>query len=303
MKNFMYETPPPEDFFAPRPPGAGQLLAFTLLFLVIQIIFMVLVTVIGRLVLPDQETFIMLGAGLLATVMWGVAAWFWVYVRELPRDFLRMDLPRVRPWFWLVMLLTVPLVVVVGSNLDMLVFHAFPSLFKPDSTLEAFSHATMEHPLAWVFIIGLAVVAAPVCEEMYFRGLMFRSLRLRRWRLVFSLVFTSVLFSAIHMKLAGFFLLFTVAVVLGLYAEFSRSLLPAVLFHAAYNAFVLAISLGSQWFSKPEMQPFSLEVPEAVLPDIPPLGTILGILAIAGVVLVYLVHLGRKAFVGPRIES
>ncbi len=296
-----YVTPPPEDFDAPRPPGPGALVLFTLSFMMLQVIFMLLAMVLGRLFPFLNTTLIQLGAGLVSTLMWGFAAWFWITVRGLPRSWISLSIPPDSGWLWVLLILTVPVVVVFGSNIDMLVFHMFPGLNRPDATLESLTEATFISPLVWVLVVGLAVVAAPVCEEMFFRGVVFRSLRMRRWTFVPALLFTSILFAAIHLKLAGFFLLLTVAVVLAVLSELFSSLLPAVLFHALYNAFVLMISLGARWITGPEFEPFSMTPPAESSTELPPLATSLWLLALSGPALVLLMHLIRR--VRPAPES
>ena len=295
-------TPPPEDFAAPRPPGPGALVLFTVVFMMLQVIFMVLAAVLGRLFPFIPTAVILLAAGLVSTLLWGFAAWFWISVRALPRSWLRLSVPAVSGWFWPLLLLLVPVVVVFGSNLDMLVFHAFPGLNQPDATLKSLTEATFASPLAWVLVVGLAVVAAPICEELFFRGVVFRSLRLRRWTFVPAMLFTSVLFAAIHLKLAGFFLLFMVAFVLAVLSERFTSLFPAILFHALYNAFVLMISLGAQWISGPEMQPFSMTPPAQSAHGLPPLSVSLMLLALSGPALAVLLSLIRRT-VRPAPES
>ncbi|MBU1411783.1 CPBP family intramembrane metalloprotease [Myxococcota bacterium] len=298
-----YTTPPPEDFAAPRPPGAGALLLFTVIFMMIQTLFMVLVLVLGRIFPFLPPTLLMLAGGVVSTLLWGFAAWFWITVRALPRSWLSLTVPPARGMLWPLLLLMVPVVVVFGSNLDMLVMHAFPVLQQPDSTLQSMTEATLETPLAWLLVIGLAVVAAPICEELFFRGVVLRSLRLRRWAFLPAALFTSALFAAIHLKLAGFFLLFTVAAVLALLAEHFSSLLPAVLFHALYNAFVLAVSLGAAWMKAPELQPFSMKPPAPVTSEIPPVSTSLLLLALSGPVLAVLLVMLRRSRPAPESIS
>ena len=295
-----YRTPPPENFVVPRPPGPGALVLFTLAFMMIQVIFMVLAAVFGVLFPILPTTLIMLGAGLVSTLLWGGAAWFWVTARALPRSWLSLAIPRAPFRLWPLLLLTVPTVVVFGSNLDMLVFHAFPFLNKPDTTMEALTEAAFQSPLTLLLVVGLAVVAAPVCEELFFRGIVFRSLRMRTWTFLPAMLFTSALFAAIHLKLAGFFLLFIVAVVLAVLSETYASLLPAVLFHALYNSFVLMISLGSRWLTGPEMKPFSLTpAPPSTPTELPPLVTSLVLLLLSGPALAGLLYLIRRARPAP----
>ena len=173
----VFRTPPPEDFAAPRPPGAGAILLFTAGFLLLTTIFQTLVYLFGALWPALRSPVGMLVTGLVSTVGWGLAAWFWVSVRALPTAWLKLAPPR-RPFrAWVFLALLVPVTLLFGSNLEALLLHVFPALQRPDPQMEFLTGAALGSPLAWTLVIGLGVVAAPVCEELFFRGLLLRSLR------------------------------------------------------------------------------------------------------------------------------
>jgi ABC-2 type transport system permease protein len=85
---------------------------------------------------------------------------------------------------------------------------------------------------AWGFV--LAVAAAPVVEEMIFRGLIFRPLR-RNHGLIVSMLASSLLFAIIHdpLSIPPVFVLGCCA---ALAFERSGSIITPMLVHAAYNA-------------------------------------------------------------------
>ncbi len=270
----VHATPEPCDFQAPRPPGAGALLLFTAGFLFFQF-FLLALGMLVRLALPAFSTgFLEILLMMSATLLWGLAAWFWVKVRNLPPQWLALRPPVVRAWFWPVLLLAVPATLNFGSHLDMLVMSLFPRALAPDTTLERLSDIASGSMMGQLLVALLAVVAAPLCEELFFRGLALRSLRMRRWSFFGAAAFSSLLFAGIHFKLTGFLLLFTVAMVLSMLAEKTKSLLPSVVFHAAYNAFVLGVSLWKM-AQDPAMHPFSMNPPSAPAIPLPPVTTIL----------------------------
>ncbi|WP_343730101.1 type II CAAX endopeptidase family protein [Duganella sp.] len=93
------------------------------------------------------------------------------------------------------------------------------------------------------WILALAVVAAPLCEEFIFRGLIYGGLR-RSMNAVPAMVMSAAIFAVVHPPLS-----MLPVFVLGLCAawtyERSKTLLAPMLVHATYNAVVL----GSQYFS------------------------------------------------------
>jgi membrane protease YdiL (CAAX protease family) len=92
-------------------------------------------------------------------------------------------------------------------------------------------------PLA---LVSVGVVAAPVLEELLFRGMLHRTLR-TRWALVPSVLLSSVVFVADH-TWAGAIPVLVGSVCITLALERSRSIYSAMLAHALYNG-VLVLQL------------------------------------------------------------
>lgn len=88
----------------------------------------------------------------------------------------------------------------------------------------------------------LVCVLAPVTEEMLFRGLILRGFLARypRWP---AIVASAVLFGASHLNLYQFAAALLLGLLLGWLYERSRSLIPCIALHAAYNAAVTWLDL------------------------------------------------------------
>ena len=99
-------------------------------------------------------------------------------------------------------------------------------------------------------IFLLATIAAPIVEEIMFRGVLFSHLRgaMRAWHasvgIVLAALISSVIFAAIHPQglifippLAGLGIGFCLC------REWSGSLVPAMVAHAVSNGLVLSLSL------------------------------------------------------------
>jgi membrane protease YdiL (CAAX protease family) len=89
-------------------------------------------------------------------------------------------------------------------------------------------------------MFALAVVAAPLCEEFIFRGLIFGGLR-RSMGVLPSMLSSAALFAIIHPPVS-----IVPVFVLGLCTAWvydrTRALLAPVLVHAVYNAFVIGMA-------------------------------------------------------------
>lgn len=94
----------------------------------------------------------------------------------------------------------------------------------------------------WLGFAALAVVVAPVSEEFVFRGLIYHGLR-RTHGFVWSLLWSSLFFTAIHPPLSSV-AVFGLAAVNAWIMERTGRLLPCILVHAGYNAFVLWLQAG-----------------------------------------------------------
>jgi uncharacterized protein len=120
--------------------------------------------------------------------------------------------------------------------------------------LEALLHATREQglePPRWEpdraapFALNAAVVvlAAPVVEELTFRGLGFTLLA--RYGDVVALVVTSAAFAAAHGLVNGFAALFLFGMAVGFLRLRTGSLYPGMLLHGSFNALALAVAFAT----------------------------------------------------------
>ncbi len=91
-------------------------------------------------------------------------------------------------------------------------------------------------------VLVMAVVVAPVAEEMIFRGYLYPVAK-RYFGPFIAMVGTSLLFALLHGHAASIPALFTLAMCLGLSYEKSGSLLVPMIMHAVFNAISVAAIL------------------------------------------------------------
>jgi membrane protease YdiL (CAAX protease family) len=107
-------------------------------------------------------------------------------------------------------------------------------LSRPAQQLTGLAHGS-----AVAFLAVLVVVCAPVVEELFFRGLLLRSLARRfgnRWAVVGS----ALLFGLAHFEPLQFPALVAFGLVLGVVAVRTGRLGPGIFAHAGFNAFTVA---------------------------------------------------------------
>ncbi|MFV0415578.1 MAG: lysostaphin resistance A-like protein [Chthoniobacterales bacterium] len=93
-------------------------------------------------------------------------------------------------------------------------------------------------------IILLAIVVAPIAEELIFRGYLYGVFRKFAGRLP-AILFCSILFAAIHLHLPSMFALIILAIALTLVYERTGSLWAPILMHATFNA--LSVLAATYW--------------------------------------------------------
>ncbi len=107
----------------------------------------------------------------------------------------------------------------------------------PQKVLELFDGSQIfQHqskPELVVIVLGLGV-AAPVCEEFFFRGLLQRAL-MSRLEPSMAIVVAAFVFSAFHLDPVGLLARFELGVLFGLLAWRSGSVWPGIAAHAANN--------------------------------------------------------------------
>jgi membrane protease YdiL (CAAX protease family) len=100
-------------------------------------------------------------------------------------------------------------------------------------------------PVGLAITVVLLVVVAPFAEEVIYRGVLLSALS-SRWGSVVGLVGSTVVFSVVHLSWVGFVPLLVVGALFGLLFIKSRSLMVALVAHAAYNALGVVALVASK---------------------------------------------------------
>jgi len=134
-----------------------------------------------------------------------------------------------------VIALTIPALVVGMTAMCALLVQLFPISQWEAAMFEEMSSGSLGA------IIG-ACILAPVLEEMLFRGIILRSF-LRQYSKWSAIVGSATLFGFAHMNLYQFAVGLVLGIVCGWLYERTKSLLPCIVLHAAYNSALTVIDL------------------------------------------------------------
>ncbi len=154
---------------------------------------------------------------------------------------------RVRP-------LDAPIGIVIGVAMQLVVL---PLLYIPILSLLGKTGDDLSAParalsdkadgaVGWVLLVLIVVVGAPIVEELFFRGLLLRSLQKRGIGDVWSCVLCAAIFAAIHLQPLQFVGLFAIGLVLSVLAVRTGRLGPCIWTHAAFNAASVALLYASR---------------------------------------------------------
>ena len=153
---------------------------------------------------------------------------------------------------------------------------AMAQRFFPKEILERFDGAqlfanqsTLERI---IFVVGVSL-AAPVCEEFFFRGVVQRGLMSKLSPPV-AIAVTAILFSGFHLDPVGFAARLELGVLFGLLAFRSGSLWPGIAAHAVNNAVATSLFLSSRGADENEL-PLKALIALVIIGN-------LGVLALAG---------------------
>jgi membrane protease YdiL (CAAX protease family) len=91
-------------------------------------------------------------------------------------------------------------------------------------------------PVGWILLTLIVVVGAPIVEELFFRGLLLRSLQKRGLPDWASIVLCAAIFGAVHFQLLQFVGLFVIGLVLSYMAVRTGRLGLSIFTHVGFNA-------------------------------------------------------------------
>lgn len=145
-----------------------------------------------------------------------------------------------------------PLGLIVGlaTQLVLVPILYAPALWLTDLDPEELSSEAREltdkasDPVGVVLLVLIVVVAAPVIEELFFRGL-FQRAALRRFGRFWAVVLPAVVFGVVHLQPLQFPALVLFGLVAGLLVRRTDRLGPAVWAHVGFNAVAVAALLAS----------------------------------------------------------
>lgn len=119
----------------------------------------------------------------------------------------------------------------------LLVVYAFSLAYDQlhvQTNAEALAQQAARAPLTTTATLLVAVVVAPICEEIFFRGYVFPAFT-QKMPIWGAVVVTALIFGAVHVDKGSFLPLVVIGLVLAVLRWRSGSLWPGIIFHALNN--------------------------------------------------------------------
>jgi membrane protease YdiL (CAAX protease family) len=123
-------------------------------------------------------------------------------------------------------------IVLIGLAYDLL----FRTLFGSQADISGIWNETKKFsPESKIFIIFAGVIIAPICEEVFFRGALFKSFKDNGYS-AFGIFFSSLMFAAVHFDLYSFPIYLIFGITLAYAYLKTNSLTSSIIAHAINNA-------------------------------------------------------------------
>ena len=123
-----------------------------------------------------------------------------------------------------------------GVHIGSAIYDAIASLlrFTIQTNVDPLVSELKQAPLVVYASLLVAVIVAPICEELFFRGFLLQGLRqsLPAWA---AIGVSSLIFAAAHLSLGSFPILLILAIFLGILRVATRSIWPGVILHTLNN--------------------------------------------------------------------
>lgn len=102
-------------------------------------------------------------------------------------------------------------------------------------------------PISWIFLAISALIYAPVIEELFFRGIIFQKLAIKKG-MIYGLSISAILFTVIHFRY-DVISLFLSGIIAALIYFKTKQLTTPIIYHFTYNLIVVIRRLFYQLFS------------------------------------------------------
>ena len=171
-------------------------------------------------------------------VLFSIVYFFTISKYKISWQDFGFQMPR-RGGFWLPLVL-VGLAYVVIFSYTGIMESIGPDYLRPDES--TIPEKAFNANIALPFALLLAVLIAPISEEVFFRGFIFRAIE-SRWGVIIGATVSGLLFSLVHFNLGVFIPFCVIGMLFSFGYIYSKSLLTNITAHLLYNLIGALVSI------------------------------------------------------------
>ena len=145
-----------------------------------------------------------------------------------------------------IILISVGFIVIV-DELDRIVYKLFG---QPDFLQELVEQLQITSIRNGIFIVFTTVIAAPLVEEMLFRGYLQKVLEESWEDITKAILVTSLFFALVHFNPYWIVQIYLLGLVLGYLAWRTNSIIPGIILHGLNNGFAVALNNAEDVFNR-----------------------------------------------------
>lgn len=170
-----------------------------------------------------------------ATFIGGIGLAWWLGIRKRGGTLRDLGFTDILPWSDIPLAILGEILVFIGLGVYTFVLTNLIGLKMPEQpVVKLFGRSGAGFAFAVLFI----VVLAPLGEEVFFRGFVYKGFR-RRWGAGRAMLLSSMIFAVFHIEPLLFLPMFIIGMILSALFEYRRSLAPNILLHGLNNLIAL----------------------------------------------------------------
>ena len=175
---------------------------------------------------------------LLQSTIFAVSIWYCIKCRNPETKWIDIGFRRIGTLKTIGISISAWIICIGTLALLMSYFGDIPGLQQQESHLDIFGNTIM----AKIGFAFLAILIAPIFEEIIFRGI------LLKWSLLYihpgiAILLNGILFGVLHLEFQSLISLAVIGVVLAATTYYSKSIIPAIVFHIINNSIAVVVEL------------------------------------------------------------
>lgn len=172
-------------------------------------------------------------------------SYLWIFfIGDKFKVYLKLNLPQrntIFLWSFILVFVSLPFVQYTAFINQQISLPQFLMGLEKKASDQLKSLLDVHTPVALVINILLIGILPGIVEELFFRGVLQRTIYDATHKMWLSIFIVAFVFSFLHLQFQGFLPRMILGILLGIIFQYSNSILPSMVFHAIFNTFQLIL--------------------------------------------------------------